>query len=57
MRSTLRPTVVVVCLGLALATAAMATDPGVHALVGARIVAAPGQVTESGTLVVRRRLR
>ncbi|MEM8933078.1 MAG: amidohydrolase, partial [Acidobacteriota bacterium] len=52
MRPTLRTTAVAACFLLALAPVAIA-DPGVHALTGARIVTAPGQVIESGTLVVR----
>lgn len=35
------------------ATDAPAASPGVHAIVGARIVTAPGQVIERGTLVMR----
>lgn len=36
-----------------LCTTSALADPQVHALVGVRIVAAPGQVMESGTIVVR----
>lgn len=41
------------CLGLVLGSAAMADAPEVHALTGVRIVTAPGQVVESGTVVLR----
>ena len=41
------------CLGLLLCSSAMAEAPEVHALTGVRIVTAPGQVVESGTVVLR----
>lgn len=54
MRRACLLTVALVLGALIAGTAAADRDPGVHALVGARIVTAPGQVVESGTLVMRR---
>lgn len=53
MRPSFRLPAAAACLLLALVATATAADPGIHALTGARIVVAPGQVIESGTLVVR----
>ncbi|MGH7730529.1 MAG: amidohydrolase family protein, partial [Candidatus Eiseniibacteriota bacterium] len=48
------PAAMAACLAFAaVPQPAPAATPRVHAIVGARIVAAPGQVIERGTLVMR----
>ncbi len=44
---------VVLAAALATSSSALAATPRVHAIVGARIVTAPGQVIERGTVVMR----
>ena len=48
-----RAAAAVLALSLALSMPALAATPRVHAIVGARIVTAPGQTIERGTIVIR----